>query len=250
MLYNNKEMPNDSKINESTITSFLNHNAEIYNSIYKCTYQLIKKYSLWDEKTGMVDVRRLAEKKSIRIQDQLIKPDNAIINNEILGYYKGFSHDEDVKEIYVNSNLSELFKRYVIAHELAHYFMNDKGNSKLGYCINMLFPVNGMERLCDLFASFLLMPFNKVLELWERFKKENDSKGDYLPDTYDWLKYLACNFGVTEYHVALMYYDIRALGGVLYTQYRDKPIENEDWIPDLSAYEKFFKGMKSSTSSS
>lgn len=233
-------------IKEEVMEGFLRQNGEIYKAIYKCTYRLIEEFSLWDDKIGMINVRLLAEKNGIQIQDQLMQSEKPIISDEILGYYNGFYLNSTDKEIYVNSNLSEVFKRYVIAHELAHYFMKIENVTK-GYCMNMIFPVNGMERLCDLFSAFLLMPFEKVLVLWEKFRKENESTGGALPDTYSWLKYLAFNFGVTEYHAAIMYYDIRALGGILYELYYDEnelSVREEDWMPNIEKYEEFFKGMK------
>lgn len=236
-----------SEMTKETVDSFLTNNDDCYFTIFGFTDYLIRKHSLWNEKEGMLDVRKLAMKENIVIKDLSMKVDKPIIKDEILGIYKGFSDDESEKTIYVNSNVSESFKRYIIAHELAHYYMKDKKVAKVAYCVNMLLPKSRIESLCDLFSSFLLMPFEKVLLLWRKFKEDYIAKGSDPMDMYDWIKYLSCHFGVTEYHAIIMYQDIRALGGVLYTKYNSPTTKKSAetlQIPDLEQYKEFFKGME------
>jgi hypothetical protein len=230
----------DNKITVEEINKMIKNNNKIYHEIYKLTTLIIKKYSAMDA-DGIVDVRKIAKKAGITIKEINLTPNNPIIENEILGYYDRIGYGITIKDnnIVLHSHMSELFKRYVIAYDLANYFISfdANNNNDLEICINSLFPVNDKELIYELFATFLLLPFERILELWEEFISPYNQV-----DLYDWLKYLAFKLHISDYHVTIMYSHIREFGGILYKEYNQH--KEEEWMPKIRKYEKLFKGVK------
>ena len=71
---------------------------------------------------------------------------------------------------------SEFTKRYILAHELSHYIMNQAPNQpaekKKAYgqnCIDPLFAKNRDELMADIMSAFLLFPPEKVLESLKKY---------------------------------------------------------------------------------
>lgn len=96
------------------------------------------------------------------------------------------------KAIIVNSNDSDQRKRFTVAHELGHYFL--EGESKTCFGHRDVGDYSPRERDANSFASELLMPKTKV----ENFVKEyKDSVWGDIPDSFI-IDAVASNFHVSR----------------------------------------------------
>lgn len=170
-------------------------------------------------KSRATDIRGLVEMAGIEIIEKPLASFNDRFSHETSGYLDCYDYKKDEFQwtIYVNNALGDLTKRYIIAHELAHFLI--KGNKEVQevytrYCVSPLFPKDMEEQLCDIVASFLLMPIDSVLDLMKEYiARRNNEK----IDTFEWLRFLGCQMGVSDYHTVICYQNVRYLGGFLYS---------------------------------
>ena len=89
-------------------------------------------------------------------------------------------------------------------------------------CCNPLIPKTTEEQLCDIIASFLLMPIDSVLGVMKKFINKCEEKNRVPVDMYEWLKYLGAVMGVSDYHTILCFQNVRYLGGAIFEE-KDTP---------------------------
>lgn len=102
---------------------------------------------------------------------------------------KGFSTN---KIVIVNSNHSAGRKRFTIAHELGHYFINNRPAKCFAH--RDAGNYSSEERDANNFASVLLMPEDEIRREVNNFKK---SKSGELPD-FQLIDYIADAFDVSQ----------------------------------------------------
>lgn len=95
-------------------------------------------------------------------------------SDEILGL-------ETQKLIVVNSELKPEEKRFVIAHELGHYFLHCKDKSLYAHRDNIKGKEDS-EQDVDYFAACLLMPGENFSSLFNQLKKEKSDNKDIIKD--------------------------------------------------------------------
>lgn len=194
-----------------------------------------------------IDIRALVGTFGIEIVEMEIKLNSDVFRYGMPGYLDGYGYKGNKRlwTIYINESMGDLSKRYIIAHEFAHYLLLNQKEQNIKNCTNPLFPKKTEEQLCDLLASFLLMPLKTVLELMNNYiiKCQNDNSGPI--DMYEWLHYLGCELRISDYHTVLCFQNIRYLGGIIWeTQgcYKNEEICNEElWKNIKDNYEKLFK---------
>lgn len=215
------------KINESTDfntptlnLSFSQSLKEIYLNSFCYAKEILQNQTSNEQRISFdraTDIRAIAKSFNINIVEIGMNRDHEIFRHALPGYldYYDYKPNKFSWTIYVNKTMGDLTKRYIIAHELAHFFIKHpsyKGGIK--YCANPLFPKTSEEQMCDLLASFLLMPIEKVFDIMTEYI-ENHRTNDLL-DMYEWLRYLGCELGISDYHTITCFQNVRYLAGIIY----------------------------------
>lgn len=168
-----------------------------------------------------VNIREIANYFHISVIDSELNSEQDTFINEISGYLDVYDYEQENYKccIYVNRNIGELSKRYVIAHELSHYFWGKiRKNHDLMFCVNPFFPRTGEEQICDIMSSFFLMPITTILEVLGKYIVQKKKDGKIPVDEYDWMRYLSYEMKISEFHVTTCYQNVRYLGGLLYNK--------------------------------
>lgn len=193
----------------------------MYLRIYIITRAIYKEVFQEDSGKSYVDILEIAKYFHINVIDRELNSEQDIFMNEISGFLDEYDYEQGNYQwsIYVNHNIGDISKRYVIAHELSHYILNrSKHSHNTKYCINPLFPTSKEEQICDLMSSFFLMPILMVLEVLDTYIAEKKRNGRTPIDIYDWMRHLAYEMKVPEFLVTTCYQNIRYLGGILYNK--------------------------------
>ena len=194
-----------------------------------------------------INIRELAKKYNIDIVEKKFIRKNNIFEYEVQGYldYYDFEPGNYKWTIYVNEEMGDLTKRYTIAHELGHYFLKTESTK---YCNNPLFPKTSEEQLCDLIASYLLLPIETVFVVMQEYiEKCRKRRRDISINLYDWLEYLGATMGVSLYHTIICFQNVRHLGGILYENISNNQVNNkykpmiEELAPVLREYSHLFR---------
>jgi len=145
--------------------------------IEKKAQQVLEKFGYKGD--GAVEIVELAESEGFIVGETSFedKSDGMIFVNmktkEILGH-------QTQKLILVNKELESYFKRFVIAHELGHYFLETNNQSKnfiLAHRDASVKENDECERDMDYFAACLLMPaasFKYIRDVAKILLKESD----------------------------------------------------------------------------
>lgn len=160
--------------------------AEKKMDINKKVLELLEEYDI--DKSNPIDVVKLAKKMgfSLYLQEMDNTEDGFILVNEQMETIPAF---ETNKIICVNSERSFVDRRFIVAHELAHYILNDKQEI---YAHKESSTKNDKEEEeADFFAACLLMVAETFTE------KFNSLKADGL-DLGEIAKRLAMFFKVEE----------------------------------------------------
>lgn len=142
---------------------------------------ITEKYTLEDKIAGYVDIIEIAKSNGFLVGNANISDDSdgfiAIDENE--GTVFGMPTS---KLIAVNSNKSIEWKRFIIAHELGHYFLHYVDNaSEYDGMYAMREHKKGkddMENDADFFAACLLMPRNIFTKRFHQLKEQLKEKED------------------------------------------------------------------------
>lgn len=194
------------------------------------------------EKTGVersfpVDIRKMVERCGIKVSETNLNADIGFELERINGYLKEY---EEEWRIFLEVKDSELVKRYVLAHELSHYFI-DKASRKHGaheevierHCIDPFFSKNSHEVMSDVLAVFLVFPPDALLKYLEQYTEEMKKKNIYPIDSYDWLCALGQKAQISTYFTIMSYQYMKVYMCGLYQK---KPRRGL-----VVQYEKFFK---------
>lgn len=234
------------ELKESIEFGLVSYMEEIYLKVYKISNEYLEAYYNDLKRRRTIDIRGIVNKYGIDIIEREIYPSGFLFVNQIDGYLDIVNKDNNNKyTIYVNENLDEVSKRYVIAHEFSHYILKELDNSEsekkkgmeIKYCLNALFAKNVEENICDILTSFLLMPIDCVLPLMKQFI---DDKKDYCPVRIsEWLQCLSYWMQVSSYHVSLCFQHIRYLAAFIYDK-ENKGLNDEILIKNIKDYEHLF----------
>lgn len=218
---------------------------QVYLRMYELTCQIRESVFGRELQMGAVDIYQIAQYYQVDIVKQKIKTYTSPFENELVGYIDGYNSDTDEfrSTIYVNNQIDELSRRYVIAHELAHHILsiNQENKIEVRACTNTLFPSMIEETLCNKMASYLLMPLDIVFPMLDAFlarKREWGKEKDIFQA--DWLRELAFNLNLSDYHTILAYQDIRHLAGVLYER-KFVGSSGSVIMKDWEKYKKYFR---------
>lgn len=217
---------------------------KIYLYLYTEATQTLKSfYKEGIPQSTAIDIKEVAKSLGINVIEKNMESANELFTNETMGYLDGFAYQgSDIKwSIYVNDALGDLAKRYVIAHELAHYLL--KKNDRISftkYCIGSMMPKHPEELLCDIEASFLLMPIESVFELMDDYIKEHKNT---KVDSNKWLTFLGRSLGISDYYTLIFYQNIRYLAAFLYYGKSKGDLSEETYkiINKMDQYEYLFR---------
>lgn len=227
-------MPKTGEINfEKSVAEIKNSMEKTYLLVYQKVNETLKNcYQDGLTQLSSIDIKKVAESLEIKVVEKILGSTKDTFSNEVMGYLDGFNYSGKGIQwsIYVNEDLGDLTKRYVIAHELAHFLLNDNkdGYSYTQYCIGSMLPSNSEEHLCDIAASFLLMPIEIVLDLMKSYIDENKNK---KIEGNKWLMFLGRRLGISDYYTIVFYQNIKYLASILY-----KYQNNEDKM--INGYDK------------
>lgn len=193
---------------------------------------------------GAVEIYELVKQAGLTVVKQEIRSYTSPFKGEISGYLDGFNSEtvEFGPTIYVNKQMDELARRYVIAHELGHYWINQiVGTSGKRTCSSTLFPALVEEEMCNKFASYLLLPIEVILKLLDRFVGENKERAE-IGGIYksEWLRYIAYEMNLSDQYTVIAYQDIRHLGGTLFAR-QFKGSNGETLMEDWERYRDYFR---------
>lgn len=119
--------------------------------------------------------------------------------------------------VYVDVKASPTAINYALAHELGHLFLNyEQMRYTDDYCIMPMLPKKADELVVDAFAIFLLLPFDKFLEIFITYVEKAKEQGTIPIDTNAWLNYLSSVTAVPNYYVACGYQQIRHVAFLMY----------------------------------
>ena len=188
---------------------------------------------------GNVDIARVIENSGLEVQECHLNSEPDFFDNEISGYLDAsqYSQNSNSWKIYINSNISGLERRYVIAHEVSHYILDFAYGRKVRrYCCTPVFPRDSSEQACDMLSSFLLMPLDNTMESFQKFRKAQ--MHEYKkPRKVEFIKYLAYNFVLTDLQAAMCFEHVRHLAGILYEKSMNSVVSNST----MSDFEQEFK---------
>lgn len=234
------------ELEENSKLDFISNMQDIYLEVYRISNQYLEDYYDDLKRRRTIDIRGIVNKCGIDIVEREIYPSGFLFVNQIDGYLDIINKDNNNKyTIYVNENLDEVSKRYVIAHEFSHYMLKKiyKNNSQkkkgmeIRYCLNVLFAKNVEENVCDILTSFLLMPIDCVLPLMKQFV--DDKKDCYPVRVSEWLQCLSYWMQISSYHVSICFQHIRYLAAFIYDK-ENRGLGDKIPIKNIKEYEYLF----------
>ena len=211
--------------------------SDLYVVLYEMTTNILEeKLKYFSENNGKeVDIYALAKAYEIKIVKQNLESSQDIFSQEVLGYLDSFYE----KTIYINDTAGDYSKRYGVAHDIGHYLVKKEKHEDdqvfACYYATPRLPKNAEEQICDIIASFLLMPVSTVLDLMNEYISEVGKLRKYEATTYTWLEYLGEKLHIADYYTGLCFQNIRYLCAILYE--RAQEMKDED-IEKGSIYEK------------
>lgn len=190
---------------------------KLYIELYNQTTQILhEKLNYFTPGSNAVDIYELARVYGIKIIEKNLESPRDYFSQEVVGYLDSYFG----KTIYINEEVGDYTKRYGVAHEIGHYLVRREEieNDKVLACYftTPLFLKTSEEQVCDLIASFLLMPISTVLDLMEAYIKESKQLENERITTYSWLGYLGQKLHIADYYTSLCFQNIKYLGAFLY----------------------------------
>lgn len=209
----------------------------LYLNVYKITDEILReKLDYFSQSESMVDIYAIAEKYNIKIVEKKLELSPNIFQQEVISYLDSYNG----KTIYVEETESDFTKRYGVAHEIGHYLLHEEDEGIFSYyCVDPLFSKNSEEYICDIFASFLLMPVETVIDTMQKYISENKNQKITV---YSWLEYLAKKMGVSDYYTTICFQNIKYLCTFLMEEsYQIKNNANEEIYDKIRSIEFLFK---------
>ncbi len=185
-----------------------------------------------------IDIRGIVKSLDIGIYETNLNVDRGFRVEKVNGYLRRKSTGGYA--INLQNDDSEFTKRYILAHELSHYIMNQALNQpaekKKAYgqnCIDPLFAKNRDELMADIMSAFLLFPPEKVLESLKKYTEYMKKMDQYPINTFNWLYDLSQSAQVSFYYTVISYQYLKFYLCYLYNEEPDNYIVRE--------YGAFFK---------
>ena len=199
--------------------------AKICKTINEIAHQVIEAYYIRENRkiTFPIDIRGIVKSYGIKITEVYLNLDTGFQIERINGRIVYSDHGEC--EITQRSTVNENVKRYMLAHEFAHFLMGDKEKKN---CIDPLFPKNCEELIADIMAAYLLFPYELVLLKMKSYVEYMKRGNIYPIDSVSWLKALGDSAQVSSYHTIMCYQWVRMHLYSLY-KYKDPFVTSEQF---------------------
>lgn len=209
---------------------------DLYISLYEQTNTILnEKLDYFSNEKAAVDIYELAKQYDIKIVEKNLESQKDLFSQEVVGYLDSYHG----KTIYINEEVGDYTKRYGVAHEVGHYLVREaemKDKVFACYFATPRFLKTSEEQVCDLIASFLLMPISTVLDLMEVYIKQSQQMVNERITTYSWLGYLGGKLHVADYYTSLCFQNIKYLGAFLYEEALE--MEKKGMLKEDSIYGK------------
>lgn len=150
-----------------------------------------------------------------------------------------FDDEKQNITVYIDENEKTAMAHYAMAHELCHLLLylgrkdNTDGENKEfyidDYSIMPMLPKSRDELVADAFAIFLLIPFDRFLDLFQEYVESARERGAIPIGTEEWLSYLSAVAEIPYYYVAYGYQQIRYVAGVMYGFHKGTKEEREKY---------------------
>lgn len=195
-----------------------------YAKIYYGVMKFLKTVSDEENYQFPIDMKNIYEKLDIEIQKENL---NGFMGdgdpqkvNRIIGKISirpNYISEESKISIYVEEKEPPAMANYALAHELCHLILNYKKQRYTDeYCTMPMLPEILDELVADTFAVFLLIPFDKFIEIFKEYIHMAKAKGNIPISTEEWLNYLGSVAAVPYYYVACAYQQIRHVAYLMY----------------------------------
>lgn len=221
-------------VNEKISIKSIKAIKDLYIGLYEQTNKILnEKLNYFSHEKAAVDIYGLAEQYNIKIIEKNLESPRDLFSQEVVGYLDSYHG----KTIYINEDVSDYTKRYGVAHEIGHYLVREsqEGVFSCYFATPRLFKTVE-EQVCDLIASFLLMPISTVLDLMEVYIKQSQQMENERITTYSWLGYLGAKLHMADYYTSLCFQNIKYLGAFLYEEALE--MEKKGTLKEDSIYGK------------
>lgn len=190
------------------------------------------------EESFPIDIRGLIEHYGVRVCETSLNADTGFCVERKYGYIR--TDWEKKLTIYVENSDSEFVKRYVLAHELCHYFfrLESPDKKETSNCIDPLFPKDIKELFADAVAAYLLFPPKLVLKYMDQYKKEMQEHNIYPLEGEEWIRRLGQKAQVTTYYTISSYQYLKFYFCAVNQTKKKEYTEMKNFI---KKYEVFFK---------
>ncbi len=207
--------------NEESLHSLINNYADNEKNIYKTIYEIIKdiledyyKQSLC-EISFPVNIWKIIKKYDIEIIETDLNTD---IGFQIARQNGSLRYLADGRiQLYLEASDSDNAKRYILAHEFAHFLMNTAGGAQNAGCGDPMMPKNWEEQTADMIAACLLFPPELVLKKMRSFIDQMKEKNRYPISSAEWLEALSESAQVSSYYTITSYQYIKSFICYLYS---------------------------------
>ncbi len=229
-----------SSFGRAEVEEWKKFNKMMYLKLFDISAEILSKTEKVHYQSKMTtDIRQIVKEHGIEIVEKEGIAKSSYFFNEIAGYLDHYGIITNYT-IFLEDNQDELSKRYVLAYEFAHYLLYNPKSGGTKFCTNMLFFTSQENQLCDILAAFLMMPIESVLRAMESYTQEKKNSSQRLIYTNEWLRYLAYQFKLSDYHTTLCYQHIQYLGAILY---HDVEKQNTIQRIDIEKYSKYFANI-------
>lgn len=226
---------------------------EIYLLIYRRTKEILNDFhERVSSKNKSTDIKSLIALCGIEVIEKSLTVYSNQFYYKMFGYldYYDYINGQYQWKMYVNKTMNSRIRRYSMAHELAYFLLKEdkcEKNAFTRYYVYPFFSKNLEEQLSDIIASFLLMPLDLSMEIMKEYLDQHQDKEI---DVFEWIQYLGDKMGLSNYHAAMCYQNIRYLAGILSeggkkgmntigNQYEQQDFE--DIFEKLEQYQELFR---------
>lgn len=199
-----------------------------YAKICYCAMKFAKDMQMQEKDNYPVDVAAIYKKLNVEVRvtglNENLHEDDKYRINRIIGKISVrpdyFSSEQKKVTVYVDENEKRSVINYALAHELCHLlfcFRNTEAKFYTdNYCTMPMLPESIDELVADAFAIFLLIPFDKFLDIFKEYIQSARARGALPIGTDEWLNYLSAVTMIPYYYVACGYQQIRHVASMMY----------------------------------
>ena len=218
----------------------------IYKLIQEITYDILLDF--YQDKSKIqfpIDIRGIIEKYHIHVVETDLNEKNSFFIERVNGCLKKIENQEDVGSfwrIYIEETDSEFTKRYILAHEFGHYILEhypeerNAAETGIQHCVDPMFPKKWNELFSDIFAAYLLCPYDRVAELIDSHIEKLKKKEERPMEAVELLRMIGNKAQISSYHVFICYQYIRYYMCYLYNKGLEDRSHEEEAIIDKIGY--------------